>query len=44
MALTLTDVVAIIKTLISDSEKLEKFKEIVTDLKELISDIKDIIR
>ena len=43
MAIAISDVLTIIKSLVTDGEKLEKFKEIVADLKELISDIKDLL-
>jgi len=42
MAVSISDVIAIIKALVSDGEKLNKLKEIISDLKELISDIKDL--
>ena len=32
-----------IKDIISDENKMVKFKEVVTDIKELIYDIKDVI-
>ena len=44
MAVSITDILAIIKALVTDTEKLNKFKEIIADLKELISDIKDLVR
>ena len=44
MAISIVDIIAIIKTLVSDGDKLAKFKEIIADLKELISDIKDLIK
>ena len=43
MAINIVDIIAIIKALVTDGEKLSKFKEIVADLKELISDIKDLL-
>ena len=44
MAISIIDIIALVKELISDGDKLEKFKEIVADLKELICDIKDLIK
>ena len=43
MAISITDILLLVKELISDGDKLAKFKEIITDLKELIKDIKDLI-
>jgi len=43
MAISITDILALVKELISDGDKMSKFKEIITDLKELIKDIKDLI-
>ncbi len=43
MAISLIDILALIKELISNTEKFAKFKEIIADVKELISDIKDVI-
>ena len=43
MAISITDIITLVKELISDGEKMSKFKEIITDLKELIKDIKDLI-
>ena len=37
-------VIEIVKTLLTDSEKLAKIKEIIEDLKELVKDIKDILK
>lgn len=42
--MTAINILGLIKDLISDNEKMEKFKEIVTDVKELISDIKDVLK
>jgi len=44
MAVSITDVIAIIKALVSDTDKLNKLKEIISDLKELVSDIKDLVK
>ena len=43
MAISIADIIVLIKELISDENKLRKFKEIVSDVKELIHDIKDIL-
>lgn len=43
MAISFIDILTFIKDLISDPEKLNKFKEIIADIKELINDIKDVI-
>ena len=43
MAISFVDILAFIKELISDSDKLAKFKEVVEDFKELISDINDCV-
>ena len=43
MAISFVDVLAFIKELISDSDKLAKFKEVIEDIKELINDIKDCV-
>lgn len=43
MAISFIDILTLIKDLISDPEKLNKFKEIIADIKELINDIKDVI-
>ena len=43
MAISFVDVLALIKDIISDNEKLEKFREVVGDIKELIADIKDCV-
>lgn len=42
--MTAINILGLVKDLISDSEKMEKFKEIVADVKELISDIKDVLK
>ena len=44
MAISVVDIIALVKELISDGDKLAKFREIVADVKELISDIKDLIK
>lgn len=43
MAINFFDILAFIKELISDNEKMGKFREIIMDIKELIYDIKDVI-
>ena len=43
MAINFIDLIALIKEVISDNEKLNKFKEVVEDIKELINDIKDVV-
>ncbi|MGN0014796.1 MAG: hypothetical protein ACI37T_05200 [Candidatus Gastranaerophilaceae bacterium] len=43
MAINFFDILAFIKEIITDNEKMSKFKEVVTDLKELIYDIKDVV-
>ena len=43
MAIDIADIIQIIKNLVTDSDKLAKFKEIIADLKELISDLKDLL-
>ena len=44
MAISVSDVISLIKDLVSDGDKLSKFREIISDLKELIIDIKDLIK
>lgn len=44
MTISIVDIIAFLKELISNPEKMEKFKEIVDDLKELINDIKDAVK
>ena len=43
MAINIMDIIGLIKEVISDNEKMGKFKEVVEDIKELINDIKDVI-
>jgi len=43
MAISFIDVLTFIKDLISDGEKLAKFKEVIEDVKELINDIKAVV-
>ena len=43
MAINILDIISLIKEVISDNEKMGKFKEVVEDIKELINDIKDVI-
>lgn len=42
MAITFIDLISFIKDLLTDPEKLSKFREIISDIKELINDIKDL--
>ena len=44
MAISIVDIIAFLKELISNPEKMEKFKEVIDDLKELINDIKDAVK
>ena len=39
----LIDIVDFIKEIVSDEQKMAKFKEVVTGIKELIADIKDVV-
>ena len=43
MAFNLVDFFALVKELIGNEEKMEKFREIIFDIKELVNDIKDAI-
>ena len=43
MAISFIDVLTFIKDLISDGDKLAKFKEVIEDVKELINDIKAVV-
>ncbi len=43
MSVSFIDVVSFIKELLSDKEKLESFKEVVTDIKGLINSVKEFI-
>ncbi|MCR5261958.1 MAG: hypothetical protein K6C94_09000 [Candidatus Gastranaerophilales bacterium] len=43
MAFNLTDFFGLIKELIGNNEKMDKFREITADIKELINDIKDVV-
>ena len=43
MAVNVIEFFGLIKELISNEEKMNKFREIVADIKELINDIKDIL-
>ena len=43
MAISFIDVISFLKDLIADTDKLNKFKEIVADIKELIDDIKEVV-
>ena len=40
----LVDIITLIKELIADDAKMNKFREIVADIKELITDIKDAVK
>lgn len=40
----LVDIITLIKELIADDAKMNKFREIVADIKELVSDIKDAVK
>ena len=44
MAFNNIELINLIKELITNSDKMAKFKEIVADFRELISDIKDLIK
>lgn len=35
--------IILIKEIITDNEKMAKFREVISDIKELISDIKDVM-
>lgn len=37
------EILAFIKEIITDDNKMTKFREIVADIKELVSDIKDVV-
>lgn len=37
------EILAFIKGIIADDNKMVKFREIVADIKELVSDIKDVV-
>lgn len=43
MKISLVDIIAFLKELLSNSEKSDKFKEIITDVKELVTDVKDTV-
>lgn len=43
MAINFFDILAFIKELVTDNEKMGKFREIIADIKELINDIKDVV-
>jgi len=43
MAVNVIEFFGLIKELISNEEKMAKFREIIGDIKELINDIKDIL-
>lgn len=37
------EILAFIKEIIADDNKMSKFREIVADIKELVNDIKDVV-
>lgn len=41
MKLSIIDIISLIKEIISNEDKMSKFKEIIADIKELISDVKE---
>lgn len=43
MAFNIIDLITLIKEVISDNDKMGKFKEVIGDIKELINDIKDVV-
>lgn len=43
MSISFVDVISFLKYLIGDSDKLNKFKEVIADVKELINDLKEVI-
>lgn len=43
MAFNIVDFFALVRELIGNEEKMEKFREIIFDIKELVNDIKDAI-
>lgn len=43
MAINFIDLIALIRDVISDNDKMSKFREVVEDIKELINDIKDVV-
>lgn len=43
MTINFFDIFSFIKELVSDNEKMGKFREIIGDIKELINDIKDVV-
>jgi len=44
MQLNIIELFGLIKELITSTEKMTKFKEIIFDVKELINDIKEVIQ
>ena len=44
MSISVFDILTLLRELISDGDKLAKFKELIKDVKELIDDIKDVIK
>lgn len=43
MAVNVIEFFGLIKELIGNEEKMNKFREIIADIKELINDVKDIL-
>ena len=43
MAINVVELFALIKELIGNEDKMNKFREIVADIKELVNDIKDVV-
>ena len=44
MAVNNVELINLIKELITNSDKMAKFKEIISDFRELVIDIKDLIK
>lgn len=44
MAISVSDIIGLIRDLVSDGDKLAKFREIISDLKELVADVKGLIK
>ena len=43
MTINLLDLFGLIRELIGNEEKMNKFREIIGDIKELVNDIKDVV-
>lgn len=43
MAFNFVDFFTLVRELVGNNEKMDKFREIVADVKELIADIKDVV-